>query len=391
MAARFLIYFQTLLFISLNGFGQVHELTLKKIEAINNNYFTNESQIIQIHEKSKSGYVSDFFETEYLVNIGSSKNNFQDFSFLDFQLNLYLKADKKYYYYKKKDSVYYEKQRFIKKYHNGMPIYEEFNLKKGQIPGSLYFLHYLPISSNNFFSTKKYYSLNIIYQSQKKDTTIISQQKKHTRKYRKLFLDSNLHIFKIEIEDFDEANLLYKWIVNIKVHQNISLNALADSLDFGPFKKWVTRKPADTMTFVYKNSMLNIPFTNDSVVKIDTAKVKYFIIDFWYLSCKPCHLLRPELESIYKEVDSNKVLFVGFNSEDSKSDINKFAKNKGYRIPEINVNKNNFPAFGYISSYPTILILDTKFKVIQELVGYSDHNLKALGLFLEHNNLLLFK
>lgn len=203
-------------------------------------------------------------------------------------------------------------------------------------------------------------------------------------------MDSNLHIFKIEFSYLDKGNLLEKLTVCLKIYPNTTLNAIGDSLNFGPYKnkepqkKW---KFMDTIPLIYNNTKLQIPLVNDTIIEIDTSKIKYFIIDFWYLGCKPCHLLRPKLETIYENIDTNQVRFFGFDNVDSKQDIYNFTKLKGLKIPEIDLNKFNFHQFS-INSNPTVLILDTNFKIVKEIIGYSEPNLSLLRLFLNKKNLL---
>ncbi len=383
MLLRFILSFFIISF-SLSSTCQIN-----KIETINNEFFSKRSQITQINYISKTRYKTTVFEAKYLIDIGNYYS-YQYLTFFDYFFSASLKADKKYYYFKQRDSVNYKKIQFVKKYINGKPIHEKFNLKKGQIPNNMYFLNYLPIASTNFFSKKKYSDYKLIYQSQNKDTTIVEQYIKKHNGLRKLFLDSNFHIYKIEFSYLDKEFLLEKLTVLLKIYPNTTLNSIGDSLNFGPYKprepqkKW---KFMDTIPVVYKNEKLQMPLVNDTVLQIDTSKIKYFIVDFWYLGCKPCHLLRPKLEAMYDDIDTNQVRFFGFDNVDSKEDIYNFTKLKGLKIPEIDLNKFNFHQFS-INSNPTVLILDTNFKIVKEIIGYSEPNLSLLRLFLNKKNLL---
>lgn len=386
-----LTIFLLALCLSFSAFSQKSKSLIDSIEEINDLYFRNENQIIRLDYSSKNRYVSEPFEIKYLISLGNSSLNFQNFYFIDTFSYLYHKADRKFYYWKLGDSSKYKRERFVKKYVNGIPIIERFNLSKGKIPRRLFFLNNLPISSGKFYSNKKFNAGKIIYQSKQKDTIIFEQQLKNSEGFRRLYLDNNLHIFKIEGGYYDPDILLEKWTVGFKIYPNKSLNEVADSLNFGPFRERMPQKKwkfMDTIPLAYNNNKLKIHLVNDTLLQIDTSKIKYYIVDFWYLSCKPCHLIKPGLEAINKDLDTAQALFLGFDPYDKKEDINNFVNLKGFEIPEIDINNFNFHQFT-INTNPTVLILDENFKIIKEFVGYSDSNLMMIRLFLKQRKLLL--
>lgn len=374
------ISFFVLLFCSIYCISQKKESLETKIKKVNSSCFTEKKQVILIRYTTKTRYKTELDTRKILLDFGSHYNGYQNLHFIDSFSYLFYKTDKFYYYYKHPDSSNYKRR----------PLDFKLDIHKVIIPNDLLFLKYLPISNLGFFPNHKYSSTKIIYQSIFNDTIIVEQRSKSSKEVRKLFLDKNLCIFKVEFEDYNLDNLQEKWKVELKIFKNTELNIIADSLNFGPYRK---REPIKKKQFEYKpikveNSIISIPLVNDNILNIDTSKVKFFIVDLWYLSCKPCHLGRPYLEKLYTTLDTSKAAMLGFDPYDKKGDVLSFTSLKFYKIPEINSSLFDLEQF-HTNMHPTVLILDKDFKIIKRYVGLSNSTIVSIKLFLIKNKLIL--
>lgn len=114
---------------------------------------------------------------------------------------------------------------------------------------------------------------------------------------------------------------------------------------------------------------------NGESTSINTLKgEKLTVLDFWATWCKPCVRSIPELVKLSDEFQSKGVRFIGVN-EDSPRNISKvkpFATSLGITYPVLLDTNQELLADLLIDSFPTLVVLDSKGKVIYTHVGYSD-------------------
>lgn len=100
------------------------------------------------------------------------------------------------------------------------------------------------------------------------------------------------------------------------------------------------------------------------------------ILDFWYSSCYPCIKSIPEVNKLYERFKDKNVKVYGVNIIDdestNKSRIEKYMRNNPMQYETIMANGKTFSSWVQ-NGYPTLLILDKNFKLIQDHTGYSEH------------------
>lgn len=91
--------------------------------------------------------------------------------------------------------------------------------------------------------------------------------------------------------------------------------------------------------------------------KIEEAKGKPVVIDFWGVQCPPCIAALPELEKLHK-LYKDKVKFVGVESQmHSKAQIEPVIKKAGVTYPIVS-GFQGLPSAVQVSGLPHITVLD---------------------------------
>jgi len=375
MVAKLVFGFLFVLVNPIIGNSQIDKL--EQIKRNNELVYSKENQIIKLTYISKTRFISKEIILNKLINLGSLEKNYQDFSFLDSFSRFYYRADSVNFYFKHRDSTNYLFSKFQK----------PFNLIKWVYPNDLFFLKFVPHIYNSEFFSKNLIAKTKI--KKENDTYIITEKLKNSKKIRKVYTDNKLIINKIEYLDYDNENLNEKLTIKLSRYENTNLNNIGDSLKYGPFGSKTKYKKKETIKtkFEYNNGNLVLKLiTNDSIV-IDTNINKYYIVDFWFISCKPCHLFRPYLESLKNKINNNKAIVLGFDKDDNKDDLIKFIKIKKLKIPELNQTDLTLSNFD-VQIFPTILILDNQFNIVRKIEGYSETNELLLEKYFKELKLL---
>jgi cytochrome c biogenesis protein CcmG, thiol:disulfide interchange protein DsbE len=118
-----------------------------------------------------------------------------------------------------------------------------------------------------------------------------------------------------------------------------------------------------------------LPDINGKSTSINELKgEKLTVLDFWATWCKPCVRSIPELVKLSKEFHNKGVHFIGINEDSPRnsSKVRPFATSLGITYPVLMDTDQELLTDLLIDSFPTLVVLDSKGKVIYTHVGYSD-------------------
>jgi thiol-disulfide isomerase/thioredoxin len=370
----FLFYF---FFLPQLLFSQDSLIDLTDIASINNLYFRETNQVINIKYFSKTRNKTNSFSKNSLIYLENIEGDSPSISYFETESRLYSKIKDDNYYYKIYDSLNFNEEK----------IDTKFNIKKRRIPNQINYITYLPLSENDFIDSKNYTSKpEIIYMNI--NTITLQQHSKKLNQNRIIYINKDRHIIKVEYFNLDSNLLQEKYSLEFFIYKNSTLFQIADSLNFGPFdSNLLNYKYIPKVESLLKyDSGLNLPLTYENILTIDTSKIKYIIIDLWYIGCKPCYQLRSELEKINSNINSNKVILLGYSEYDSASDINAYLKKKNFKIQEI--SNTFYRKILHADARPTVLILDNQFNVIQHFEGSGKSTIFGIKMFLFQKKLL---
>jgi len=134
------------------------------------------------------------------------------------------------------------------------------------------------------------------------------------------------------------------------------------------------------------------PFHIQSTETTKSIKAKNFmILEYFFIGCYPCHKSLPNIELLFRQVDTSKVYFAGVNYVDKPENLVYFKiKNKiKYDVYGKNdkIPKKLFPA--KIKVYPTVLLLDKRGVILNKWVGeITDEKLDEIIKVIQENGLM---
>jgi thiol-disulfide isomerase/thioredoxin len=173
----------------------------------------------------------------------------------------------------------------------------------------------------------------------------------------------------IDIPNIYDSISLNKQKIEIKLERNIqgSIQSLKDRIE--------------SIIGEQFNGDLIYQDLDRNVTRIDTSW-KLYVIDYHYKSCYPCMLLSEDLNTLHEKYNSDGLKIYGINPIDPISNtLINFYRNKNVRY-DIVIGSNSITDNFSAQSFPTIIILDSNFKIIKAWEGYDQTKLNELERFI---------
>jgi thiol-disulfide isomerase/thioredoxin len=104
--------------------------------------------------------------------------------------------------------------------------------------------------------------------------------------------------------------------------------------------------------------------TNQTFEKLKGEKLT--VIDFWATWCKPCLKAIPELNTIYNQYKDKGVSFIGINGDGPRSvaKVGPLSKSLQIKYPVLLDIDSTVKTQLNISAFPTLIIVDSKGKIV---------------------------
>src|SRR5690606_8772185 len=108
---------------------------------------------------------------------------------------------------------------------------------------------------------------------------------------------------------------------------------------------------------------------NGKAVDFESLKGKVVFLNIWATWCPPCIAEMPNIHSLYKKMDPNKVAFVMLSvDEGGMAKVKKFVDKKGYTFP-VYMPASQFPQEFYSNAIPTTFIISPEGKIVAKQEG----------------------
>lgn len=118
-------------------------------------------------------------------------------------------------------------------------------------------------------------------------------------------------------------------------------------------------------------------------VSFESLKGKVVFLNIWATWCPPCIAEMPNIHSLYKKMDPNKIAFVMLSVDEAgMAKVKKFIDKKGYSFP-VYLPASPFPQEFYSTAIPTTFIISTEGKIVAKQEGMAEYDTKEVRAFLE--------
>jgi thiol-disulfide isomerase/thioredoxin len=113
-------------------------------------------------------------------------------------------------------------------------------------------------------------------------------------------------------------------------------------------------------------------------------KGKVIFLNLWATWCGPCRVEMPSIQSLYNDVDKDKVAFVmlSLDQEDQRAKITKFIDDKEFTFP-VYLPASPLPNLLRVNTIPTTFIISPDGKVKSKKVGMANYDTEEMRVFLK--------
>jgi hypothetical protein len=269
-------------------------------------------------------------------------------------------------YYLDKNTYSYQntKRHFIEE----KKLFEEVNFDKNINNSTFHPLVEILSKNKGDFSSRTYGKYTI---TKSNDTFVLNQNYKKLNRTRNIYFRQDYKIFKLEEFNHNENDPDAYLRIEYHYFKNNCFDSLNKALQLGlytpmPEKKLIT-PVKDTISKISKVIHTFGYNDADTLLVIDTNK--YYLFDYWYLSCRPCLDMMPFMNKLHEKIDKNKLIIIGANPSDKKENILNYLNKRNYHFLQLDKTKN--APFHFIDLYPTLILMDGNFNEIKRFIGYA--------------------
>jgi len=119
-------------------------------------------------------------------------------------------------------------------------------------------------------------------------------------------------------------------------------------------------------------------------IPFEQFKGKVIFLNMWATWCGPCRAEMPGIQSLYKKVKSDSIVFVmlSWDKDQDKPKIEKYIEKNSYTFP-VYQPAGYLPDHLQVPSIPTTFIISKAGKVIQKEVGTRNYDTKRMLQYLK--------
>jgi thiol-disulfide isomerase/thioredoxin len=118
-------------------------------------------------------------------------------------------------------------------------------------------------------------------------------------------------------------------------------------------------------------------------VSFESLNGKVIFLNIWATWCPPCIAEMPNIHSLYKKVDPDKIAFVMLSvDEGGMNKVKKFIDKKGYTFP-VYLPASQFPQEFYSSAIPTTFIISPAGQIVAKQEGMAEYDTPEVLAFLQ--------
>ncbi|MGY0391516.1 peroxiredoxin family protein [Bizionia sp. KMM 8389] len=231
----------------------------------------------------------------------------------------------------------------------------------------------------------------------KRNNLIVTKNIEDTEELKKVHwtymisLDSQQIYKKKFYAEFQDTNQYDSWEfqdIDYLVHANIkdeieNLEKNSQIISFSDLKN--NFKKQNPVLSGKAPTLLGVNLKNSEDFNLNELTANYVLLDFWFMACHPCIKSIPHLNRIHDNFNNEDLQIIGVNLKDKESKrdlLEAFVSARNIDYPIVLSDENNFK----IQSFPTVLLLNEKRKIIYSHIGYSEENERKLDSILKRLN-----
>jgi thiol-disulfide isomerase/thioredoxin len=133
----------------------------------------------------------------------------------------------------------------------------------------------------------------------------------------------------------------------------------------------------------YRSANYNLPLLslNDEVSTLSEYKGKTIFLNFWATWCPPCIAEMPNIQSLYEDVNSDRIQFVMVSLDEDHQKARNYLERKEYTFPVFFLNGRK-PGTYNSSVVPTTYIISPDGEIVSERRGMANYNTSTFKEFL---------
>ena len=175
--------------------------------------------------------------------------------------------------------------------------------------------------------------------------------------------------------------------VNQTILSGLQLNKHIPDRDFQLQEKIRVKQPENVVQLVKGDQVPDwkLADINGDSLSLYQQKRKCILLEFSYVGCGACAMAAQEIQrEVLDSCDREKFTFICINPVDSYGMIKKYAKEMKITYPMLKGSKELAGQYG-ITGYPQIFVLDSQYRIIRIISGYSPGVGKELREMIENS------
>jgi thiol-disulfide isomerase/thioredoxin len=139
-------------------------------------------------------------------------------------------------------------------------------------------------------------------------------------------------------------------------------------------------QPTIEKKFDYNFSLRDI---NENKINVESLKGKTLFINVWATWCGPCRVEMPSIQSLYDQVDHNKIAFImlSLDQNDPYRKVRTYIQDQGFTFP-VYFPASNLPSQLQVESIPATFVIDKEGKVVFREIGAANYGTEEFKNFL---------
>lgn len=175
------------------------------------------------------------------------------------------------------------------------------------------------------------------------------------------------------VTDIDTMEQYEKYVLKRVEINNLKNDTILTLKSLPLFYKLKTYEPTTKQHLLPNDTIApdwNLLSLKDEKIGLTNLRGKLVLIDFFYMSCYPCLLALPKLETLYEKYKEKGVVIIGIDPYDKKEDgIDKFLAKRGVNYPVLLKGRDVAKDY-HVSGYPTMYLIDKNGKILFRNTGY---------------------